>query len=264
MRQGARVAGAGRRLIFPGGTPGVHRRGAARSVTAARMGGILHFRWTAIFLRGARRPGAGDQYHRTLTDFLRTLLQNGFAICDMAEPQPPAEMMGEARYGRNEMRRPMMLIVAARAVARGAGTRGKASGKHTPAGQKPARGCYEKKAKAVTGRLLGHLPAAEYAQDLFWIALFQQLAGREQTARRAGTSRHAVGASTSRDAQRCAGTASTRSHDVGVVVAGEQARPEAEECRAPMAPRRWPAARRARPPDTRMWVGEALTARPRR
>lgn len=79
-------------------------------------GGILHFPVDRYFYEGARQATfLGEQvtkYHRTLTTTLRTLLQNGFAICDAAEPQPPAEMMGEPGMA-DEMRRPMMLIVAA-------------------------------------------------------------------------------------------------------------------------------------------------------
>ena len=79
-------------------------------------GGILHFPVDRYFYEGARQATfLGEQvtkYHRTLTTALRTLLQNGFTICDVAEPQPPAEMMGEHGMA-DEMRRPMMLIVAA-------------------------------------------------------------------------------------------------------------------------------------------------------
>ena len=41
------------------------------------------------------------------------ILTNGFEIQRVVEPQPPAHMM-ELEGMRDEMRRPMMLIVAAR------------------------------------------------------------------------------------------------------------------------------------------------------
>lgn len=80
-------------------------------------GEILHFpvdnyyyegRRTAIFL--------GEpviKYHRTLTTYLQTLLQNGLELRHVVEPQPPQEMM-DLPGMRDEMRRPMMLLVAAR------------------------------------------------------------------------------------------------------------------------------------------------------
>ena len=52
------------------------------------------------------------KYHRTLTTYLNTLLQNGLELRQVVEPQPPAEMM-ELPGMKDEMRRPMMLLVAA-------------------------------------------------------------------------------------------------------------------------------------------------------
>lgn len=79
-------------------------------------GRILHFPVDRYFAEGEREARfLGERvtkYHRTLTTTLRTLLQNGFALRDLAEPQPPAEMMGEPGMA-DELRRPMMLIVSA-------------------------------------------------------------------------------------------------------------------------------------------------------
>ena len=52
------------------------------------------------------------KYHRTLTTYLNTLLSNGFIINHIVEPQPPENMM-DIPGMRDEMRRPMMLIVSA-------------------------------------------------------------------------------------------------------------------------------------------------------
>ncbi len=56
------------------------------------------------------------KYHRTLTTYLNTLLQNGFELQNIVEPQPPESMMHLPGMA-DEMRRPMMLIV--RAIRRG-------------------------------------------------------------------------------------------------------------------------------------------------
>ena len=52
------------------------------------------------------------KYHRTLTTYLETLLQNGFTLRHVIEPQPPENMMNLEGM-KDEMRRPMMLLVAA-------------------------------------------------------------------------------------------------------------------------------------------------------
>ena len=80
-------------------------------------GNILHFpvdnyyyegRREAVFLR---EPVI--KYHRTLTTYLNTLLQNGWELLQVVEPQPPEEML-ELEGMKDEMRRPMMLLVSAR------------------------------------------------------------------------------------------------------------------------------------------------------
>jgi len=53
------------------------------------------------------------KYHRTLTPYLLTLLQNGFILEKVIEPQPPEELL-EVPGMKDEMRRPMMLLIAAR------------------------------------------------------------------------------------------------------------------------------------------------------
>lgn len=53
------------------------------------------------------------KYHRTLTTYLDELLQNGFLLERILEPQPSAEMMKKIPAMVDEMRRPMMLIVKA-------------------------------------------------------------------------------------------------------------------------------------------------------
>lgn len=78
-------------------------------------GGILHFPVDNYYYEGKRDAVfLGEKvtkYHRTLTTYLNTLLANGFVITDIIEPQPPENML-ELPGMRDEMRRPMMLIVA--------------------------------------------------------------------------------------------------------------------------------------------------------
>ena len=52
------------------------------------------------------------KYHRTLTTYLMGLLNNGFEITAVAEPMPPEDML-DLPGMKDEMRRPMMLIVRA-------------------------------------------------------------------------------------------------------------------------------------------------------
>lgn len=79
-------------------------------------GDILHFPVDNYYYEGRREAiFLGEKvikYHRTLTTYLNTLLQNGFELQRIIEPQPPKEMMGISGM-KDEMRRPLMLLVAA-------------------------------------------------------------------------------------------------------------------------------------------------------
>ena len=55
-----------------------------------------------------------EKYHHTLTQILMGLLHNGFALEAVEEAEPPAEMMDLPGMA-DELRRPMMLLVKARA-----------------------------------------------------------------------------------------------------------------------------------------------------
>ena len=52
------------------------------------------------------------KYHRTLTTYLTTLTDNGLTLRSVTEPQPPQHLMHIPGM-KDEMRRPMMLIIAA-------------------------------------------------------------------------------------------------------------------------------------------------------
>lgn len=80
-------------------------------------GKILHFPVDNYFDEGKRQAVfLGEtvvKYHRTLTTYLETLIRCGFSIRHVVEPQPPENMM-DLPGMQDELRRPMMLLVAAR------------------------------------------------------------------------------------------------------------------------------------------------------
>lgn len=79
-------------------------------------GNILHFPVDRYYYEGERQAiFLGERvtkYHRTLTTYLSALLDNGFELRRVVEPQPPEEMM-DIPGMQDEMRRPMMLLVGA-------------------------------------------------------------------------------------------------------------------------------------------------------
>lgn len=52
------------------------------------------------------------KYHRTVTQYVEALLQNGFRLRALVEPQPPQDML-DLPGMKDELRRPMMLLLAA-------------------------------------------------------------------------------------------------------------------------------------------------------
>ena len=79
-------------------------------------GRIMHFPVDNYYYEGKRNAVfLGHhvvKYHRTLTTYLGTLLENGFSITGVVEPQPPQDMLSIPEM-KDEMRRPMMLLVSA-------------------------------------------------------------------------------------------------------------------------------------------------------
>lgn len=53
------------------------------------------------------------KYHRTLTTYIGDLIRNGFTILDIEEPQPSEEMIASIPDMKDELRRPMMLLISA-------------------------------------------------------------------------------------------------------------------------------------------------------
>ena len=79
-------------------------------------GEILHFPVDNYYYEGERDAVfLGEhvvKYHRTFTTYLNALLDCGFRLKRVVEPQPPEDMLGLPGM-RDEMRRPMMLLVSA-------------------------------------------------------------------------------------------------------------------------------------------------------
>lgn len=57
------------------------------------------------------------KYHKTLATYLNTLLGAGFAITSIVEPQPDPRLLDTVPGMGDELRRPMMLLVAAQKIA---------------------------------------------------------------------------------------------------------------------------------------------------
>lgn len=81
-------------------------------------GDILHFPVDNYYLEGKRTANfLGEEvikYHKTLTTYLNSLIKCGFSIIGIVEPAPTAQMISEVPEMKDELRRPMMLIVSAR------------------------------------------------------------------------------------------------------------------------------------------------------
>lgn len=56
------------------------------------------------------------KYHRTLTTYLNGLMQHGFVVTALVEPMPAPALLDTVPGMRDELRRPMMLLVAAQKV----------------------------------------------------------------------------------------------------------------------------------------------------
>lgn len=53
------------------------------------------------------------KYHRPLTAYFAALRQNGFTVTDLVEPTPGPELVDAIPEMKDELRRPMMLLIAA-------------------------------------------------------------------------------------------------------------------------------------------------------
>jgi SAM-dependent methyltransferase len=78
----------------------------------------LHWPVDRYFYEGLRRAiFLGEEvvkYHRTLTTYVNKLIQAGFEITGLVEPQPAEHLLHTVPNMQEELRRPMMLIISAR------------------------------------------------------------------------------------------------------------------------------------------------------
>jgi SAM-dependent methyltransferase len=81
-------------------------------------GNILHFPVDHYFFEGKRNTFfLGEEvvkYHKTLTTYLNGLIQSGFELTGIVEPQPSEQLLDTVAGMREELRRPMMLIISAK------------------------------------------------------------------------------------------------------------------------------------------------------
>lgn len=57
------------------------------------------------------------KYHKTLTTYICTLLNSGFTLTELVEPQPAEHLLSTVPGMHDELRRPMMLLLAAKKTA---------------------------------------------------------------------------------------------------------------------------------------------------
>ncbi|KRN99130.1 class I SAM-dependent methyltransferase [Companilactobacillus kimchiensis] len=82
------------------------------------QGQIDHWPVDNYFSEGKREANFLGQkvvkYHKTLTTYLNTLIKNNFNITGVVEPTPPERLIKTVPGMKDELRRPMMLIISAR------------------------------------------------------------------------------------------------------------------------------------------------------
>lgn len=79
-------------------------------------GNIMYFPIDNYYYEGERKTNflgeAVTKYHRTLTTYLSILLSNNFKIKNVIEPVPSEKLLNEIPEMKDELRRPMMLIIS--------------------------------------------------------------------------------------------------------------------------------------------------------
>lgn len=81
-------------------------------------GSIAHFPVDRYFFEGERKANfLGEEvvkHHKTLTTYLQGLIAEGFEITGVVEPQPAKHLLETVDGMKDELRRPMMLIISAK------------------------------------------------------------------------------------------------------------------------------------------------------
>jgi len=80
-------------------------------------GNKLHWPVDRYFSEGKRHATfLGEEvikYHKTLTTYINTLIKSGFEIKEVTEPEPEAALLNSVPEMKEELRRPMMLLISA-------------------------------------------------------------------------------------------------------------------------------------------------------
>lgn len=80
-------------------------------------GNRLHWPVDTYFKEGLRKAIFLDEevtkYHKTLTTYINELIKAGFEIVEVVEPQPDTDSLNTIEGMRDELRRPMMLLISA-------------------------------------------------------------------------------------------------------------------------------------------------------
>lgn len=104
-------------FVFSVEHPVFTAEGTQQWVTS-QNGTNLHWPVDSYFSEGERRAVFLDEevikYHRSLTTYVKGLIDNGFEIIDLVEPYPTPEMLQKEAQMADELRRPMMLLVSAK------------------------------------------------------------------------------------------------------------------------------------------------------
>lgn len=81
-------------------------------------GNILHWPVDKYFYEGIRKTNflgeAVTKYHRTVTNYVNSLIKSGFEIMEITEPEPDPKLLNTVLGMKDELRRPMFLIISAR------------------------------------------------------------------------------------------------------------------------------------------------------
>lgn len=85
-------------------------------------GEIVHWPIDNYFYEGSRESNflgeSVTKYHKTLTTYINDLLKCNFIIKEIIEPIPTKEMLDKVEGMKDELRRPMMLLISARKYGR--------------------------------------------------------------------------------------------------------------------------------------------------
>lgn len=82
------------------------------------QGNRLHWPVDRYFFEGERATIFLEKeivkYHKTLTTYVETLLNNGFELTGLREPEPDSKMLEQYPEYKDELRRPMILLLSAK------------------------------------------------------------------------------------------------------------------------------------------------------